>query len=109
MKCLVAALLAAPLCAQFNTLNPVQGVEQRSDRVVFPMQTGTLEILVCTDSILHVVYSPTGRFPDRPHPAIVKTDWPGATFSLAQTATDVTLSTARMQATVTRATGLIVY
>ncbi len=109
MKCLVAALLAAPLCAQFNTLNPVQGVEQRSDRVVFPMQTGTLGILVCTDSILHVVYSPTGSFPDRPHPAIVKTDWPGATFSLAQTAADVTLSTARMQATVTRATGLIVY
>jgi len=109
MKPLLAILLAAPLCAQFNPLNPVRDVARQSDHVLFPMQTGALEIYVCTDSLLHVIYSPTGAFPEQPHPAIVKATWPAVPFTLEQTEKDATIVTARMRATVNRADGTIVY
>jgi alpha-D-xyloside xylohydrolase len=109
MKPLLAILLAAPLCAQFNPLNPVRDVARQSDHVLFPMQTGALEIYVCTDSLLHVIYSPTGTFPEQPHPAIVKATWPAVPFTLEQTEKDATIVTARMRATVNRADGTIVY
>jgi alpha-D-xyloside xylohydrolase len=101
--------LDVTLAAQFNPINPVHDVQQRADRVVFPMQSGSLQIVVCSDSILHVLYSPTGNFPEMPHPAIVKTAWGEAAFTMQQTEKEVTVATARMRATVSLADGVVTF
>ena len=102
-------MLAAPLAAQFNPVNPVRDADQRSDRVVFPMQTGALQISACSDSILHVVYSPSGTFPATPHPAIVGNVCTSAPFGLDQSARDFTVVTARVRATVNKADGVVTF
>ena len=102
-------MLAAPLAAQFNPVNPVRDADQRSDRVVFPMQTGALQISACSDSILHVVYSPIGTFPATPHPAIVGNVCTSAPFGLDQSARDFTVVTARVRATVNKADGVVTF
>ena len=37
-------------------------MQPQADGVVFTMKTGTLKILICSDSIVHVLYSPTVVF-----------------------------------------------
>ena len=101
-------VIAASLAAQFNPVNPVTGLDQRSEKLVIPLQTGALQFQSCTESMFHVIYSPTGDFPDTPHPAIVKPLCYGP-FSVEETAKDVTLATPRMKITVNRADGAITY
>ena len=55
--------LVAAVHAQWTPMNPVTGVQQQADGVVFTLKTGTLKVLVCSDSIAHVLYSPTAAFP----------------------------------------------
>ena len=42
------------------------------------MQTGLMRLTVCTDSIIHIEYTPTASFPTRPNYVVVKTTWPTA-------------------------------
>jgi len=65
--------LAPNAIAQWNPLNPAQGIERRSDGVLFTMQTGLLRLEICSDSIVRVVYTPTSSFPDVKHFAVIKT------------------------------------
>ncbi len=102
-------LLAASARAQWNPLNPVKGVEQQSDGVLFTMQTGLLRLQVCTDSIVRVLYTPTSSFPDVKHYAVIKTSWPATHFSLDTNEKEVTLGTWRLKVTVTRNDGGIVF
>ncbi len=109
LKTLIALLLALPLTAQFNPINPVQDVKQNPGGAAFSLQTGVLRIDVCNDSMVHVIYSPTGAFPGIPHPAIVKTVWPTPHFEFTQSNKDATIATSRLRVTVNRADGAIVF
>src|SRR5579871_5227194 len=40
--------------AQWTPKNPVISFQKQADGVVFTMQSGTLKVLVCSDSIIHV-------------------------------------------------------
>ena len=62
----VLTLLAGAAHAQWAPMNPVTAVQQQPDGVVFTMQTGTLKLQVCADSIIRVRYSATSTFSDRP-------------------------------------------
>jgi len=57
---LVWLALAASLPAQWVWPNPVTGVQQQTNGVTLTMQAGATRIELCTDSIVHVLYSPTG-------------------------------------------------
>jgi alpha-D-xyloside xylohydrolase len=107
MKLLFALLVSIPAAAQFNPIDAVQDVTRDAAGVTFTMQTGKLRIDVCNDSIVHVLYSPTGTFPVRPHPAIVKTSWPPLDFQLRRTARDAAIVTQRMNVGVSLANGAI--
>jgi alpha-D-xyloside xylohydrolase len=109
MRFLIALVFPLILNAQFNPANPVRTVTQQPDGISLALQTGTLRLTLCSDSMVHVIYSPTGAFPNTPHPAIVKTTWPQAQFNLTQTDKDITLTTARISAVVTRADGVITF
>jgi hypothetical protein len=50
--------VAGSLNARWIPLNPVAKVDRRPDGIVFTLQTGELRVQVCTDSIIHITYSP---------------------------------------------------
>jgi alpha-D-xyloside xylohydrolase len=94
---------------QWIAPNPVTGVEKRADGVVLTMQSGTLWIQVCTDSIVRIRYSPTATFPDGPDYVVTRTNWSEVPWNMQSTDKDVTLSTSRMKVTVSRNNGAIEY
>jgi len=105
----VLTLLAASALAQWAPMNPVTAVKQQPDGVLFTMQTGTLKIQVCTDSIIRVRYSATATFSDRPDYVITKTSWPETKWIMQSSDDAVTLTTSRLVVTVTRKDGGITY
>ena len=107
---LVFMPLASPLQAQWVPLNPVNSVDTQPDGVVLVLQTGFLRLQVCSDSIVHVVYSIERDVPQRPDNLIIKKSWPKADFSLH---TDdpklITLTTSRLKIEITRADSSVIF
>ncbi len=95
--------------AQWQPHNPVTGVQQQSDGLLLTQQTGTLKIQVCSDSIIHVLYSATASFKESPDYVVVKKDWPGARFDVQSTDNEVVLSTAALKVLVGKSDGSIFY
>lgn len=91
--------------AQWIPPNPVTGVEKQADGVLLKMQTGALKLQVCTDSVIHVIYSPTGSFPDEKNYVVVKQNWAPVTWNLNA----LTVTTGRLKVTVDRKSGFIEY
>ena len=100
---------ARDAAAQWIPLNSVTSVQKQSDGVDFTMRSGTLRLQVCSDSIIHVLYSPTSSFPNTPRYVVTKTSWAPAQWTMQGTDKDVTIETPRMKITITRADGSILY
>jgi alpha-D-xyloside xylohydrolase len=111
---LLAALffmaVASPLKAQWVPLNPINSVDPQPDGVVLVLQTGFLRFQVCSDSIVHVVYSIERDVPQRTDFLVTKKSWPKAEFSL-HTADPklITLTTSRLKIEITRADSSIIF
>ncbi len=105
----VLTLLTAAAHAQWAPMNPVTAVQQQPDGVLFTMQTGTLKVQVCADSVIRVRYSATSTFSDRPDYVITKTSWPETKWTMQSTDDAVTVTTSRLAVTVTRKDGGITY
>jgi alpha-D-xyloside xylohydrolase len=73
------------------------------------MQTGTLSLEICTDSIIRVVYAPAWPLPKRPDFVITKTQWAPVEWQMQSTDENVTVTTARLTVTVNRGDGSIGY
>ncbi len=91
-------------------MNPVTSVQQEPDGVIFTMKSGILRLQICSNSIVHVLYSLTSSFPlRRPDPVVIKTNWPAANFSMQSNDSEVTLTTTQLKIVVTRKDGAITY
>ena len=90
-------------------MNPVRKVQQESDGVVFSMGTGTLKVQVCSDSVIHVLYSATATFPKRADYVVTKESWPVAQWTMQSSDDAVTLTTSLLKVTVTKKDGAIAY
>jgi alpha-D-xyloside xylohydrolase len=101
--------LSTPAHAQWNPLNPVTAVEKQADGVLFTMQTGKLKLEVCSDTIVRVLYSPTGSFPQRKDYVVIKQSWPAVDWTMQTTDDAVTLTTAKLKVEVTRKDGAITF
>jgi alpha-D-xyloside xylohydrolase len=104
-------LATAPsMVAQWVPLNPVISAETQTDGVVLVLQSGFLRFQVCSDSIVHVVYSLERDVPQRTDFLVTKKSWPKAGFSLN---TDdpklITLTTPKVKIEITRADSSIVF
>ena len=107
--CTLFLFASRPAWAQWTPMNPVTGVQQQADGVVFTLGTGTLKLLVCSDSIIHVLYSATASFPEQKEYVITKSSWAGAPWTMRSTDEDITLTTAKLKIVVTRKDGAITY
>jgi alpha-D-xyloside xylohydrolase len=95
--------------AQWTAMNPVKTFQQEPDGVVFTMGTGTLKVQVCSDSVIHVLYSATASFPKREDLVVIKQTWPAAQWTMQSTDNAVTLSTSMLKVIVSRKDGAITY
>jgi alpha-D-xyloside xylohydrolase len=102
-------LTAGRLNAQWIPPNPVVSVEKQADGVVLKLGAGALRLQVCTDSIVHVIYSPPESIPARTNYVVTKTTWPAAKWNMQESPREITLSTDRMRIAVSRADSTIAY
>lgn len=109
LRLLLLLVLATAAHSQWNALNPVTGTQQQPDGVQFQLQAGIMRIQVCTDSIVHVLYTPTSSFPSRPDYVVTKTNWPGVRWNMQSTDREVSLTTARLRITVNRSDAAVVF
>jgi alpha-D-xyloside xylohydrolase len=104
---MLLGVAADPARAQWSAPIPVRSVQQLADGVLFTLETGALKLQVCSDSIVRVLYSPTGTFPEKPEYVITKTSWPSVTWKMEATDKAVTLTTSRVTASVNREDSVI--
>jgi alpha-D-xyloside xylohydrolase len=108
---LVTVLMSmSPAFGQWTAVPPVTSVTRDSDGIRATVQSGgVLKLQVCTDSIIHVLYSPDGNFPKRPDYVVTKTSWFGAQWKLESSPTAATLSTSALKVTIEKDTGAITF
>ena len=103
-------LLGAPkLVAQWLPPNPVKIAETQPDGVLLTLEHGYLQFRVCSDSIVHIIYSLERHVPERPDSLVIKENWPHADFSLqADDPKTVILATSRLKIAISKADSSIV-
>jgi alpha-D-xyloside xylohydrolase len=115
---LLAAILASsfvfavapPLRAQWITLNPVKSADPLPDGVLLTLDRGYLRLQVCSDSIIHIVFSLDRNLPERPDFLVVQKKWAKAPFTVhADDPKLLTLATSQLTLEVTRADSSIVF
>ena len=109
MRIWIWLALVAGLHAQWIPANAVTGVKQEVSGVLLTMQTGAMRIEVDTDSIIHVIYSPTASFPTQVDYVVTKTTWPAAQWKMESNAREVSLVTPRLKVSVSKSDGVITY
>jgi alpha-D-xyloside xylohydrolase len=108
---IVLLLVSSPVAkGQWIPLNAVKNAETQADGVLIELQNGFLKFQVCSDSIVHVVYSLERRVPERPELLVVKTSWPHAAFAFHSDDPKVlTLTTSQLKIEITRTDSSIVF
>jgi len=102
--------VAPPLRAQWIPLNPVKSADPLPDGVLLTLDGGYLRLQVCSDSIIHIVYSPDRNIPAHPDFLVVKKEWAKAPFTLRSDDPKLlTLATSQLTLEVTRADSSIVF
>jgi len=95
-------LLPAGASAQWNPTNPVVSVQQESNGVRLPLQTGVMQLQVCSSSIIRVRYFPTASVSTHPELAVIKDSWPATKWEMHTTDEAIVLSTAEIKIVVAR-------
>ena len=107
---LVFFLAVPSLMAQWVPVNPVDTVEPQPDGVILVLKTGFLRLRVCSDSIVHIVYSIERDVPQHPDLMVVKKSWPKSDFSLhSDDPKIITLTTPLLKIEVTRADSSVIF
>src|SRR5258708_16764427 len=102
-------VIVSPARAQWAPLNPVAGIQPQSDGALFTMKSGVLRVQICSDSVVHVLYSPTASFPSRFDPVVIKKSWPATPWTIQSSDEEIALLTSKMKVIVTRKDGAITY
>jgi alpha-D-xyloside xylohydrolase len=95
--------------AQWAPHNPVTAVQQQPDGILLTQQTGTLKIVACSDSVIHVLFSATANFAEQPDYVVIKKDCPGAKFDVQSNDNEIALTTATLKVVVGKIGGSITY
>ncbi|HEV2698539.1 MAG TPA: glycoside hydrolase family 31 protein [Terriglobales bacterium] len=100
----------SPAAAQWTPLDPITTVTKEADdvRAIF-RSGGVLKLQVCSPSIIHFIYSPTGNFPARHDEVVIKNSWPPAQFVETPEQGKVTLGTSALRIVTESETGAITF
>jgi alpha-D-xyloside xylohydrolase len=108
--CVFCGVCASPLRAQWLPANPVKSVEVQPGGVLLVLENGYLRLRVCSESIIHEVYSLQREVPERTDFLIVKTSWPKAEFVVSsEDPKIVTVKTAALKVEIMRANSTITF
>jgi alpha-D-xyloside xylohydrolase len=98
----------AHLFGQWTPANPITHVTKERDGLRASFQSGgALKVQVCSDSIIHIIYSPTSTFPNRPDYVVTKTNWPTVDFQVETAGQKSTLSTSKVKVVLEQDSGAI--
>src|ERR1700687_4019098 len=100
--------LRLPAFAQWTPLAPVARVTQESDGVRAVFQSGAvLKLQVCSASVIHFLYSPSGNFPQQTDYVVTKDAWPPAPWKMESSdqGKKFTLSTSALKVILEKDTG----
>ena len=106
---LVSLCLSLASQAQWAPANPVKDVQQQPDGVQVTMGTGTLKLQICTDEIIHVLYSPTASIPQPQRLCGDQVGMARRKVHHAVAADNITISTASLRLVVSKIDGSITY
>src|SRR5215831_6381044 len=107
---LFAIYYTLPAAAQWKKEVPITTITKQPDGIRATFQSGAvLKLQVCSESIIHVVYSPTSAIPSRPEYVVTKTSWPATQFNVETAGSKTTLSTAAVKATIDQKSGSITF
>ena len=99
-----------PATAQWTKPVPITKVTKESDGLRATFESGAvLKLQICSDSIIHVVYSPSTNAPNHPDYVVIKNSWPAAQFNLETSGKNTVLSTPTVKATIDQETGGITF
>ncbi len=107
MKRLLVLLLSTPLLAQWQPPNPVKEARREPEGMMVQLERGVMRISVCSEAIVHVVYSPGSTIPEEKQFAVVRTKWPPARRIFTETAEEASVATADVRVTVTKKDGFV--
>ncbi|MEW6203414.1 MAG: TIM-barrel domain-containing protein [bacterium] len=88
---------------------PVSEYERAENGLILKMQPGKMKIEVCAENILHIVYTPIDKFPERKSLMIVDKPRPSVKWDLKEDKDFVSLTTNKIQAEVSMKTGAITF
>ena len=104
------AALSSTAFAQWTPLDPITSVTKEADGVRAALQSGAvLKLQVCSDSVIHFVYSPTGTFPERHDDVVTKKSWPSTPFLETRDRKTVTVSTPGLRIVLESETGAVTF
>jgi alpha-D-xyloside xylohydrolase len=110
LACLPSLTSVSSLRAQWLPLNPVKSVEPQADGAFLGLENGYVRFQVCSDSIVHIIYSLERDVPKRTDFLITKTSWPKTNFSLhSEDPKVISLTTANLKIEITRADSSIIF
>jgi len=105
----VLALCSIAL-AQWTPLDPITSVAKEAGGMRATFQSGAvLKLQVCSDSVIHFIYSPTGNFPERHDDVVTKTSWPKVPFLETTEPKTVTISTSAVKIVLESETGAVTF
>jgi alpha-D-xyloside xylohydrolase len=97
-----------PALGQWIPLAPVTSVTQEADGVRAVFQSGAvLKLQVCTPSVIHFLYSPTGTFPKQTDFVVTRTSWASVPWKMESSDKTVALSTGALRVVIEKDTGAI--
>lgn len=85
---------------------PVKSVHQDADGVTLHMQVGTMKVQVCTERVIHVVYSPADQVPAQLVDVVTRT-WKPVPFEVQDLSDTIAIITRGLQVRVNRASGAV--
>jgi alpha-D-xyloside xylohydrolase len=109
--CAVAVYAAANLATlpSFAGSISVQSFHADSDSVMLTMSSGKMKLTVCSDSIVRVMYSPAATLPAGQDFVVTNHSWKKASFKVADSSGELTLTTGKLKVAVDKATGAVAF
>lgn len=88
---------------------PVQSFHKDADGVTMAMSPGTMKLTVCSDRIVRVMYSPTATLPAGQDFVVTNHSWKKASFKVADSSGELTLTTGKLKVAVDKASGAVAF